>query len=288
MAKYMALIGKLGKGYQRVINRLGYGRVWLQSWLFPVHKGRFPPIRMAVKSAYPPQWRVGDRPHGLLAVGGRLTEETLLAAYAQGVYPFCDQDPIRWVVFNPRMVLFPGKAKLGRGVRGIIRSGRYKVTFDTAFEEVVRCCSNREYTWIVPARVKVALALHQKGRAHSVEVWNTDGCLVGGSFGVDMGRVFIGESAFSKESDAMKVGFAYLNCHLQLWGYELHDAQIYGRHLELMGFEEIPPAYFLERMRALVDKDLRLGPWKVDERLDVAQWHPSVPGGSQLRKERGA
>lgn len=223
-----------------------------------------------------------DRPHGLLAIGGSLTEETLLKAYSKGIHPFCDREPIQWVAFNPRMVLFPAKAKMGKGLRPIIRSGRFKVTFDTAFEEVVQHCSNRDYTWLVPERINVAVALHRKGQAHSVEVWNGEGRLVGGLFGVDMGRVFIGESAFSDEPNAMKVGFAYLNCHLQHWGCELHDAQMHGRHLALMGFEEIPCKEYVSRLQTLVGRDIHLGPWKIDAQLDVAQWIPSSPG-SQVR-----
>jgi len=273
-----------GLRWPGVCRRLGYGRVWLQSRLFPPSKGRFPPVWLAVRSAYPPVWKMDGRPHGLLAIGGIPTEEALLAAYAKGIHPFCDLHPIRWVAFNPRMVLFLEKMKMGKGLRPIIRSGRFKVTFDTAFEEVVRGCSTRNYTWLVPDRINVSIALHKRGRAHSVEVWNRDGRLVGGQFGVDMGRVFIGESAFSNEPDAMKVAFAYLNCHLQHWGYGLVDGQMYNRHLELMGFEEIPCKEYGHRLHELIDADVCHDPWMVDEHLDVAEWIPSSPG-SQVKKK---
>lgn len=225
-----------------------------------------------------------DRPHGLLAISGNITEDMLLTAYSKGIHPFCDRHPIQWVAFNPRMVLFPDKTKLGKGLRPIIRSGRFKVTFDNAFEEVIRGCSDRSYTWLVPERIDVAIALHRRGQAHSVEVWSRDGRLAGGLIGVDMGRVFIGESAFSNEPNAMKVAFAYLNCHLQHWGYKLHDAQMHGKHLELMGFEEIPCREYVHRLRDLVDTDIRLGQWMVDEQLDVAEWIPSSPR-SQVKKQ---
>lgn len=268
----------------RLLRRLGYARVWGQSRLFSPARGKFPPAGWAVQSAFPPVWKMDDRPHGLVAIGGTITEDTLLAAYAKGIHPFCDRQPIQWVAFNPRMVLFPARAKLGKGMRPIIRSGRFRVTFDTAFEEVVQGCSNRDYTWLVPERISVAVDLHRKGQAHSVEVWNREGRLVGGLFGVDLGRVYIGESAFSDEPNAMKVGFAYLNCHLQHWGCELHDAQMHGRHLTLMGFEEIPRREYVRWLRKLVNPELRRGPWKVDEQLDVAGWIPSSPG-SQVKAQ---
>ena len=285
VAKDMALVRKIMNGlrWPRVLYRLGYIRVWLQSRLFPLSKGRFPPVWLAAKSAFPSVWKMDGRPHGLLAIGGAITEDMLLAAYAKGVHPFCDQHPIRWVAFNPRMVLFPERTRLGKGIRPIIRSGRFNITFDRGFEDVVRGCSERSYTWLVPERIAVAVALHKRGQAHSVEVWDQDGRLVGGLFGVDMGRVFIGESAFSNEPNAMKVAFAYLNCHLQNWGYGLHDAQMYGKHLERMGFEEIPRKEYGRRFRQLVDRNVRCEQWKVDENLDVAEWIPSSPG-SQIRK----
>lgn len=275
----MALIRQVVKVLRlgRLYYRLGYTRVWLQSRLFPVSRGRFPPVWMAVRNAFPSAWKTDERPHGLLSIGGTLTEDLLLTAYSKGVHPLCDQRPIHWVVFNPRMVLLPEKAKTGTGVRSIIRAGCFKITFDTAFEEVVRSCGNREHTWITPDRINVAVALHKKGQAHSVEVWNADGRLVGGLFGVAMGRVYIGESAFSKQPDAMKVAFAYLNCHLQHWGYELHDAQVYSRHLELMGFEEISCRDFVRRIQTLMNQGPSLGPWVVDEDLDIAGWDPSKP-----------
>ena len=282
----MVLVRKITHGlhWPRVRRRLGYCRVWFQSRLFPPSKGRFPPVWLAVKSAFPPVWKMDDRPHGLLSIGGILTEDMLLTAYSKGIHPFCDRHPIQWVAFNPRMVLFLEKSKLGKGLRPIIRSGRFKVTFDTAFEEVVHGCSDRSYTWLVPERINVAVALHKRGRGHSVEVWNREGRLVGGLFGVDMGRVFIGESAFSNEPNAMKVAFAYLNCHLQHWGYELHDAQMHGRHLERMGFEEIPCTDYVHRLQELVGVGVRHGQWMVDEYLDVAEWIPSSPG-SQVKKQ---
>jgi len=255
----------------KIRHRLGYCRIWCQSRLFPPPpKGRFPPVWMAAK-----------RPWGLLAIGGALTENTLLEAYSQGIYPMYDKPPVKWFSCNPRTVLFLGKTKMEKKLRPLIRSGRFKVTFDTAFEEVVRGCSNRKWTWLIPERINIAIALHKRGQAHSVEVWNRDGELVGGLFGLGLGRIFLTESAFHRESNVGKLAYAYLNCHLQHWGYELQDAQAYSKHLERMGFEEIPRKEYARLLPRLVSAEKRLGKWIVDERLNVGEWIPSVPG-SQL------
>ncbi len=254
-----------------IFHKLGYGRVWVQSKLFPL-----PP-----KGKFPPAWTAAIKPHGLVALGGELTEETLLTAYAQGLYPFYDKHPIEWLSCNPRMILFFEKMKLKKGLRPLIKSNRYRVTFDTAFDQVVSGCRNREWTWLVPERVDLAISMHKHGLAHSVEVWNAEGELVGGLFGVDMGRLFISESAFSSENNTMKIACAYLNCHLQHWGYLLNDVQAYGEHFHRMGYEEIPRNTYIKQLPDLISVEKRLGKWEVDDQLNVGQWIPSKPG-SQL------
>lgn len=283
-------IRKIMQGLRRleILHRLGYCRVWLQSRVFSPSKGRFPPV-----------WMVTKRPWGLLAVGGTLTEDTLLEAYSRGIYPMYDKLPVKWFSCNPRMVLFLEKTKLEKRVRQLIRSGRYRVTFDTAFEEVVRECSNRERTWLVPERIDVAVALHKRGQAHSVEVWNQDGELVGGLFGMGLGRMFLSESAFHRESNVGKIIDIYLNCHLQHWGFEVHDAQAYSPYLESMGFEKIPRKEYVQKLRELAGADMQHGKWDVDCRLAVGEWVPSRPGsqmdndasgqeGSRAEDERGS
>jgi len=268
----------------RIRARLGVARVGLQSRLFPPPpNGRFLPVWLASRHAFPPVLKADDRPHALLATGGKLTAETLLSAYARGIYPICNGPQIKWIVFNPRMVLFLERTRLEKNFRRILRSDQFRVSFDSAFEEVVRACSEREWTWLVPARVQVAVALHKQGRAHSVEVWNRDGDLVGGVFGVDMGRIFISESSFHRESNAGKVANAYLNCHLQHWGYILRDGQAYTPHLEWMGFEEMACREYVGRLKELTRPPFHCGPWAVDDQLDVAAWKPAMPG-SQVKK----
>ncbi|WP_372846427.1 leucyl/phenylalanyl-tRNA--protein transferase [Pontiella sp.] len=252
-------------------------QVFYQSKLFrPPPYGRFPPIWMGYKKPF----------YGLLAYGGELTPETLLYAYSKGIYPFYETPPIEWCSCDPRMVLFLEKMKLKKGLRPLIKSGKYKVTFDTAFEQVVRACGtgdDREgCTWIIPERIEVALELHRRGQNHSIEVWNEAGELVGGLFGMDMGKLFISESAFHREPNAGKVAVAYLNCHLQHWGYVLNDIQWFWEHFRRMGYEDIPRKQYLRLIKTLVTEPTRIGTWSVDESLDVGNWIPSQPG-SQVK-----
>ncbi len=252
--------------------RINYGRVWLQSALFSL-----PP-----KGGFPPAWLAVKQPWGWLAIGGELTPETLLEAYAKGIYPFYDTPPVRWFSCHPRMVLFLEKTKLEKKTRRIIRSGHFRVTFDTAFEDVIHKCSERAWTWLISERIDVAIELHKRGRAHSVEVWNADGALVGGVVGVDMGRGFISETCFHEESNAGKVADAYLHCHLQHWGYAWCDAQAYNPHLAAQGYEQIPRRKYIRGLRELAGADICCSKWAVDEHLDVGHWDPSLPG-SQVR-----
>lgn len=253
----------------RVRHRLGYARVWCCSKVYPPPPcGKFPPVWMAV-----------DRPWGLLAIGGALTADTLLKAFAQGIYPLYDKPPVKWYSCHPRMVLFLEKLKVEKNVQRLIRNGRFRITFDTAFEEVVRACSDRDWTWLIPERIAVAVALHKRGQAHSVEVWSRDGELVGGAYGTDMGHIFIGESVFHRESNAGKAAHACLYCHLQHWGYRMVDIQAYSRHHEMMGFEEIPRKEYIRMLKEYADKDIRYGKWVVDEQLCANGCVPLHPDG---------
>lgn len=275
-------MGLIQKGAQllrryQMLHKLGYARIWCCSKLYPPPpRGKFPPVWLAV-----------SRPWGLLAVGGVLTEDTLLEAFSKGIYPLYDKHPVKWFSCNPRMVLFLEKLKLEKNVQRLMRDGRFRITFDTAFEEVVRACSDRAWTWLIPERISVAVAMHERGQAHSVEAWNRDGELVGGAFGTDMGRIFIGESVFHRESNAGKVAHACLYSHLRHWGYKMVDIQAYSRHHEKMGFEEIPRQEYIHRLRELAGVDIRYGKWVVDERLDVGRWNPSMPGSQEKRHETG-
>lgn len=258
----------------RVFCELVDTQVFLQSKIFPPPpRGNFPPIWLGYRKPFA----------GLLAFGGELTPETLLFAYSRGIYPFYSEHPIKWHSCDPRMVLFFEKMKLKKGLRPLIRSGKYRVTFDTAFEQVVRACGEREWTWIIPERIEVALELHRRGQNHSIEVWNGEGELVGGLFGMDMGRMFLSESAFHREPNAGKVAVAYLNCHLQHWGYVINDIQWFWEYYRRMGYEDIPRKQYIRMLRDVVTDTPRLGRWSVDENLDVSGWIPSQPGSQVMR-----
>ena len=192
---------------------------------------------------------------GLLALGGDLSCERLLLAYNNGIFPWYEEgQPILWWSPDPRMILFPEKFNVSKSLRKTIKSEIFKVTFNTAFSEVVENCSavkreNQFGTWITNDMKKGYVELHKKGHAISVEVWK-EGDLVGGLYGVDLPdrKVFCGESMFSKESDASKVGFYNLVLHLKMKGYRFIDCQIYTTHLESLGAEEISRDDFLQML----------------------------------------
>lgn len=270
----------LKKIYQKIRRlgiptRLGYAWIWGLCKIFPPPpKGNAPPI-----------WLSPPFPHGLVAIGGLVTPESLLQAYSKGFYPFYDAHPVDWYSCDPRMVLFLERMSLKKGLRPVLKSGRYRVTFDTAFARVVEICSARSWTWLIPERIEVALKLHEQGHAHSVEVWNQEGDLVGGLFGVDMGRMFLSESAFSHEKDAMRVAVSFLNCHLQHWGYVLNDVQAFQEHFRRMGYEEISRRRYIKLLPTVVSENKRLGKWSVDPQLNVGNWIPSEPGSQLEVKE---
>jgi leucyl/phenylalanyl-tRNA---protein transferase len=176
-------------------------------------------------------------PDGLLAVGGDLSVERLLLAYRNGIFPwFSDEMPILWYSPHQRFVLFPDDLKLSKSMRQIMRSDKFAVTHDRAFDQVIDACSSvkrndRDGTWITVDMKAAYIKLHQRGYAHSVEVWQEDN-LAGGLYGVKTGNVFCGESMFSHISNASKIALVHL-CHSGL--YKLIDCQVHTAHLESMG-----------------------------------------------------
>ncbi|ETN94590.1 leucyl/phenylalanyl-tRNA--protein transferase [Zhouia amylolytica] len=188
---------------------------------------------------------------GLLAVGGDLSPERLIYAYQHGIFPWFDEGSmILWWSPDPRMVLYPDRLRLSKSMRQILRSGKFRVTYNQNFEEVVRNCSTikrkgEDGTWITNEMITAYKKLHDLGYAKSVEVWNGNH-LVGGLYGVDLGHVFCGESMFSKESNASKVAFISLVKDLMHKNYQLIDCQVYTDHLASLGAEEIPRDEFLK------------------------------------------
>lgn len=201
----------------------------------------FPPVSKALRS-----------PNGLLCAGADLSPERLLDAYAKGIFPwFSEGDPILWWSPHPRMVLFPAELKVSRSLRKAVARGTFETRFDTTFAEVMRACAEprdgQAGTWIVPEMVAAYTRLHERGFAHSVESWR-DGRLAGGLYGILLGRVFFGESMFSRETDASKVALVKLVARLQALGVGLVDCQQATRHLASLGAREIPRREFAQRL----------------------------------------
>lgn len=189
-----------------------------------------------------------EDPDGLVAAGGDLSPERILAAYRKGIFPwFNPGDPILWWSPNPRTVIFPEQLHLSKSLSKTLRKGIYRVTFDHCFEAVMRACAApRSYadgTWISEEIIAGYCALHKRGFAHSVEVWQNNE-LVGGLYGIALGRVFFGESMFSHADNASKVGFAHLVRQLRHWDFQLIDCQVANDHLFSLGAIEIPREEF--------------------------------------------
>ena len=218
----------------------------------------FPPLETALLD-----------PNGLLAAGGDLSPGRLLDAYSRGIFPwFGEDDPLLWWSPDPRMVLFVDELHVSRSLRRVIRSGRFRVTLDTAFREVMDGCAepraDQAGTWITAEMLGAYARLASLGYAHSVEAWEGDQ-LVGGLYGVALGRVFFGESMFSRVSDASKVAFVHLVRQLARWAVPLIDCQMSTSHLASLGAREIPRAAFVERLRGLVRQPPVAGPWRFDD-----------------------
>lgn len=200
----------------------------------------FPPVEEAL-------------PDGLLAIGGTLTEQRLLSAYAQGIFPWYDDETPLWWCPDPRFVLFPDKLKVSKSMRQLLRRNTFEFTVNRAFADVIAACAGMERkdqdgTWITDDVAKAYTDLHQSGYAHSAEVWQ-EGRLVGGLYGIRLGNVFYGESMFSRVSNASKYAFIRYVELLQNEGVQLIDCQIYTKHLESLGAEMIPRAEFTELLR---------------------------------------
>jgi leucyl/phenylalanyl-tRNA--protein transferase len=199
-----------------------------------------------------------------------LTPETYLAGLRIGFFPWAHCGPLKWWTRRERMVLFLPERHTSRRVRRLRASGRYRVTFDTAFDEVVlKCGAPRAYnwhtlTWLTPRFMHLFSRLHRQGHAHSFEVWNARGELVGGGFGVAIGRVFVGESMFSNETDTSKLAAAVLYDHLEQWGFALVDARDWTPVLEKTGYRRIPRADYEQVLRDHAGAPDRPGPWKAE------------------------
>lgn len=203
---------------------------------------------------------------GLLAVGGDLSPERLLTAYANGIFPwYSEGDPIMWWSPDPRLVMYPQSFKVSKSLRQRMNSGQYRISMDTSFPEVIRACASifrkdEEGTWIVPEMEEAYIALHRLGFAHSVEVWDEEE-LCGGLYGVSIGAVFFGESMFHKQRDASKIAFYHLCQFCIENGLSLIDAQVQTEHLMRLGACQISREQFLSELDEAVEKPSIRGPW---------------------------
>lgn len=220
---------------------------------------------------FPPVERAMREPNGLLAMGGDLSPERLLDAYRHGIFPwFNAQDPILWWSPDPRMVLFPREFRIARSLRKTLAKRHYQVRTDHAFEQVMRACAAPRHgqpgTWIHEEMIAAYSELHRTGQAHSVETW-MDGELAGGLYGIAIGRMFYGESMFSRRTDASKIALAHLSAQLARWNFGMIDCQMNTPHLASLGAREIPRSEFVTRLQELIKYADRESPWEFEHDL---------------------
>jgi leucyl/phenylalanyl-tRNA--protein transferase len=207
---------------------------------------------------------------GLLAVGGDLSCERLLEAYRLGIFPwYSDDQPILWWSPDPRLVLRLDEFMVSRSLRQTLKKDVFKVTFDRAFEEVIRGCASaprqgQRGTWITKEMQEAYIELHGLGFAHSVETWWGEE-LAGGLYGVSLGKAFFGESMFHRRTDASKVALAVLVETLQTWGFHFIDAQMTTEHLLRFGAAEMPRRVFLKRLQSALRHPTKRGKWRIEK-----------------------
>ena len=208
-------------------------------------------------------------PNGLLCAGADLSPPRILDAYRSGIFPwFSPGEPILWWSPDPRMVLVPDEMRVSRSLRRRLQQGNFEVRLDCAFPSVIRACAStprpgQSGTWITREMRHAYLALHELGYAHSVETW-VNNELVGGLYGLAIGRMFYGESMFAHATDASKIAFAHLVRFLRAQGYGLIDCQMSTPHLASLGAREIPRADFIARLRTLTATPGLPGRWPID------------------------
>ena len=226
-----------------------------------IHKSIFPDVELAL-----------TEPDGLLAVGGDLSVERLTSAYQKGIFPWYSAgQPILWWSPDPRMVLEPKNIKISRSLAKTIRKQEFQITFDQNFREVITACSEsrlekgkeQDETWILDEMIEAYVQLHKAGFAHSVECWK-EGQLVGGLYGVAIGKIFFGESMFSRISDASKIAFVSLAQQLEQWDFKLIDCQVYTSHLESLGASMISRKQFLTTLKQYAISDDKNRKWEIN------------------------
>ena len=220
----------------------------------------FPPVRLADKS-------------GILAVGGDLSSDRLLAAYRQGIFPwYSENEPILWWSPDPRFVLFLEELRISRSMNKVLRRGVFKITYDNDFYSVIASCRHikrkQEGTWITDDMLTAYGDLHAMGFAHSAEAWH-EGMLVGGIYGVSLGRCFFGESMFSAMHNASKAALMHLANRLKAQHFEILDCQVYTAHMETLGARHIPRKEFTTLLRRALSHETIQGNWGHEHAFSV-------------------
>lgn len=224
-------------------------------------------------SPFPDPALAETEPNGLLAVGGDLSPDRLCNAYRLGIFPwYSEGQPILWWSPDPRLVLLPEQFRISRSLRKTLGRGSLSVSLDRDFGAVIRACAaprpDAAGTWILPEMVRAYERLHALGLAHSAEAWH-DGQLVGGLYGIAMGRVFFGESMFSRARDASKVALVHLVRRLAAWDYTLIDCQVYTPHLASLGATEIPREDFRRHLATALDQPVGEDAWRPAWRMPL-------------------
>jgi leucyl/phenylalanyl-tRNA---protein transferase len=218
------------------------------------------------EAVFPPLGKALTEPNGLLAAGGDLSPQRLIAAYRRGIFPwFSAGEPILWWSPDPRMVLFPDELKISRSLARTLRNANYEIRLDTAFADVVRACAckprdGQAGTWISREMQEAYGELHAQGYAHSVETW-IGGELAGGLYGVAIGRAFYGESMFADQRDASKIALAHLCAYLKQRGFGIIDCQMETAHLASLGARPLPRRDFAARLGELCVREDVPGHW---------------------------
>ena len=224
-----------------------------------------PVFRLTEKLIFPPVYL--STPEGLLAVGGDLSVQRLLLAYKSGIFPwFSKSEPLLWWSPDPRSVLFPHELNISRSLQKVLKQKRYTVRMDTDFRFVIESCSvierkDQDDTWITDEMIDAYLKLYRQGYAHSVETWYR-GEIVGGLYGVSIGRCFFGESMFSKRSDASKVALVYLSRFAADMEFGFIDCQVPSGHLRRLGARNIPRKRFMRLLAKHINQPTAFGPWR--------------------------
>jgi len=221
------------------------------------------------EAAFPPIGKALKSPNGLLCAGGELTPRRILDAYTRGIFPwFSEGDPVLWWSPNPRTVLVPSRLHVSHSLKKRLKKGNFLVTIDAAFGRVLDGCAapraNDSGTWLTGQMRRAYTSLHIAGLAHSVEVW-MDGELAGGIYGVAIGRMFFGESMFSRRTDGSKIAMARLAAQLDRWRFPMIDCQLETDHLLSLGAEHMPRRQFVKEVERLVKEPEPS--WQFDEDL---------------------